>query len=241
MIYSGDTDGQDIVSLSNDLCDTSNLTYPIAEKTRAANKSLRNIWSWIFEAYGGWQYDDSNNTTNFPDATTTLNISQKDYDLPTEALTIRSVEVKNNGASTWYPLIPLTEELIIQQGLSENALYTSTGTPIYYTLEGSSINIYPSSSYTQSGSLRVSFDRGSTAFSTTSTTQQPGFASEFHEAVAVGIAMEWAKRASLPSYRDLQQEFSVDYKNRIQDYYSKKYGQYAPTNMAVYDTLRLMN
>ena len=211
MIYSGDTDGQDIVSLSNDLCDTSNLTYPIAEKTRAANKSLRNIWSWIFEAYGGWQYDDSNNTTNFPDATTTLNISQKDYDLPTEALTIRSVEVKNNGASTWYPLIPLTEELIIQQGLSENALYTSTGTPIYYTLEGSSINIYPSSNYTQSGSLRVSFDRGSTAFSTTSTTQQPGFASEFHEAVAVGIAMEWAKRASLPSYRDLQRQLIWEY------------------------------
>jgi hypothetical protein len=70
MIYNGDSDEQDIVSY---VAETTGLnkTAKIKTITRAVNEANRLIWAWIFQAYGGWQYDDGNQTT-LPSATAAL-------------------------------------------------------------------------------------------------------------------------------------------------------------------------
>lgn len=234
MIYSGDLDGQDVVTLCDDLANTTVVTFPIQEKTRAANKIMRRIWSWIFDAYGGWQYDDANNTSDFAAARTGLMINQQDYDLPTGSLTIRGVEYKPQGSDIFSPLIEITEEYLLDNNLSEASLFNGTGSPKYYRPIGSSVKLYPTPNYSQDESLRITFDRGSVTFASTDTTKQPGFASEFHEALPTGMAMDFARRNSMTSFEGLREDFDT-YEKNIKRYYSARFLQKYPARFTTAD------
>lgn len=235
MVYNGDLDGQDLVTLCNDYANTTTLTYPLVKKARAANKTLRSIWSWIFASYGGWEFDDSNNTTNFPIAVATLTASQADYDLPPGSLTVRGVEILLNNGTVYQRLYPLNEETLIENGISEASFFTSTGVPLYYRVIGSSIKLYAAPNYTIASGIRVTFDRGSVAFASTATTQQPGFASEFHEAVAIGMAMEYCRQNHLSYLQDLQNDFAI-FERNIRKYYTARYQEKFPSRMTVFDS-----
>lgn len=239
MIYNGDSNGQDIVSFADDIAGTNSITFPIASKTRYANKTMRTIWSWIFTAYGGWQFDDANNT-NLPAARTTLNAGQVDYDIPSEALTVRSVEVKQSGGTLFTPLVAMTEEEYKQWGLSEQSQTFISGTPVGYRVVGTSVKLIPPASYTQADSLRVTFDRGTVDFTTASTSTSPGFSSQFHDAVPTGMAMEWSKNNSGEAYPGLRDEFYNDYQSRVKEYYRARYQEKFPADVNVFDYTRIM-
>jgi hypothetical protein len=234
MVYNGDSDNQDLVSLCDDFVNTNSVTYPIKEKTRAANKTLRKIWAWIFAAYGGWQYDDSNNT-DFPVAKTNLTSGQQDYSLPPGTLTVRGVEILLQGGAVYQRLYPLNEEQLIENGISEGSFFTTNGVPLYYRVIGGSIKLYAAPNYTISNGLRVTFDRGSVAFASSDTTKVPGFASEFHEAVAVGMAQEYARRNNLSGDFSFLSEDMKEYQRNIKDYYSARYQEKYPSRINVFD------
>ena len=234
MIYSGDSDKQDIVSLCDDLVNTNSLTYPLQAKARAANKTLRKIWTFIFDAYGGWQFDDNNNTTNLPIAVATLNPSQQDYDIPPTSLTVRGVEILPQNGTQYQQLTEVTEEYLKQYTLSEGSFMSLPGVPMYYRPIGSSIKLYPPANYTISNGIRLTFDRGSVAFASTDTTKQPGFASEFHECVSVGMALEFARRNALASFSFLQDDMNK-FETAIKAYYSKRYQERFPSKISVPD------
>lgn len=233
MVFNGDSNGQDLCTLCDDEVNTSVTLYPLTEKTRSANKTLREVWSWIFDAYGGWEYDDSNNS-NLPIATADINVNQLDYDVPTTSLTIRAVEILPQNGTVFQHLEEITEEWITERGLSEASLFTSTGMPRYYRPIGNSIKIYPAANYSQTASLRVTFDRGSSAFLPSDTTKQPGFASEFHEVIAFGMAREYARRNGLTSFNVLENEMNK-FERRIKDYYSSKFKEKFPSRINVFD------
>ena len=117
-----------------------------------SDKELEEKLRWIFEAYGGWQFDDSNNS-NLPSSLTSLNANQLDYDTPSEALTIRSVEYKPQGSSLFQPLTCLSEEDIKSMGQSEQAEQYTPSVPYGYRVVGSSIKLIPPANYTQSQTL----------------------------------------------------------------------------------------
>ena len=237
MVYNGDSDGQDIVSLCDDFVNTDPIKYPIKEKTRAANKTLRKIWTWIFDAYGGWLFDDANNTTDFPIATANLVASQQDYDVPPSSLTIRGVEILPANSTVYQRLIEITEEDMIENMISEGSLFTTPGIPLYYRPLGNSIKLYPTPSTNVTAGIRVTFDRGSIAFASTSTTQQPGFVSEFHETVAVGMALEFSRRNALSSFTFLQDDMNRS-ERAIKDYYSARFQEKFPGRLTVFDDTR---
>ena len=234
MVFNGDTDGQDIFTYIDDLVETDDNQYSLQRKARACNRTLKTVWSWIFEAYGGWQFDD-NNKSNLPVGTVTLTSGQQDYLTPSEAITIRGVEVKDTGG-TWHPVAPITEERI-RQISAEKEFFSQNGTPLYYRLIGQTIRFYPAPNWTQAASLRVSFDRGISTIASTVTDTEPGFASEFHEAVAVGAALEYAKVNRQDMVSILLNDWR-DYEKRIKDFYSKRYQQLFPPRVTVQDTLR---
>jgi hypothetical protein len=167
----------------------SGVTALLKEFTAHANVTSSKIWSLIFNSYGGWIYDDSNQT-NLPQAADNLVSGTKVYALPSEALVVNRLEVKDSNG-TFVKVEPFTQEMVGDQGLSE--FMKTNGTPQYYRLIGNTIELYPTPNYASTGGLKVYFDREAVAFASTDTTKTPGFTSAYHNAVAVGAAIEWMK------------------------------------------------
>lgn len=237
---------QDLVTLADDRVSTTLQSYPIEKKVLSANMRMREIWTWIFDAYGGWQYDDANNS-DLPEATATLTLNQSFYAFPTSANAIVGISVKNNANSNWYRLTPLTLETIQSRAGSEADFLTVSSQPAYYRPVADGFKIYPASNYTQASSIKVYVDRGISAFTTTDTTKEPGFDSLFHEGVAIGMALDYAKKNSLDVLKNLQREWDGDedttgreggFKRRVKKHYSARFQQMFPPRMTVRDAVR---
>lgn len=80
---------------------------------------------------------------------------------------------------------------MIDEGVAE--FNETDGTPKFYRLIGDTVELFPAPSYNSTGGLKVFYDRGTVDFASTDTTKTPGFASPFHNALAVCAAMEWMK------------------------------------------------
>lgn len=225
MIYNGHSDDQDIVSTIADSTGM-NKTADIKKITRAANEANRTVWNWIFEAYGGWQYDDGNQS-NLPSATAHLNSGQSKYTIPSDALTVRQVSVKDENGN-WTDIDPITAEEIHSHS-TENEFGKTPGSPAYYRLIGNIVELYPAPNYTQVRSLRMQFDRGSVAFTSTSTNTSPGFASEFHGAIPVGASFILGSDRTLRNRADLEKRW-LGYETSVKRYYKARYAELHPEN-----------
>lgn len=188
----------------------------LKEFTSYANKVGHKIWHWIFLAQGLWRYEDSNQT-DLPEGTTALVDGTATYALPSDGLTVRRIEIKD-GAGNWDRIAQLIED-DIEGAISE--YFEDDGTPQYYRLVGNTIELFPAPDYSQAASLKVYFDRDSVDFAYDDTTQTPGFASVYHEAVPVGMAIEWLKIKN-PTSNTLQflREEWARFEKEITDFYS---------------------
>ena len=191
-------------------------TSRLKEFTSYANKINHRIWHWIFLSQGVWKYDDSNQT-NLPQGVTDLVAAQEKYSLPSEALTIQRVEIKDVN-DNWYRLKQLIQDQIPGAIDEFNDI---NGTPEYYRMIGNNIELFPAPNYASTGGLKLYFDRDSVDFAYTDTTKPPGFASPYHEAIAVGSAMEWLK-IKLPTSGTLSflREEWVKFESDIMKFYS---------------------
>lgn len=236
MVWNNDTSSQDIVSTINRWTGMNNNSYLLVDKCGDANIANKEIWTWIHQAYGGWMYDDSNNTTDFPAATTSLVSAQQDYAIPASAEMIRGVEVKLNGSSVWTRLFPMTEEQI-RDIMAEKQFMNVSSQPRYYVPYANSIKLYPPSNYAQAASLRVSYERETVSFTPTGNdSRTPGFSSLFHEAVAVGSAYNFSMYKTVSNKNDIAAKWA-DYKDRITKHYQERYAQLFPPIMTVRDAV----
>jgi hypothetical protein len=211
-------------------------TYPLKAKARSANITLKKMWSMIFDSYQGWQYNDTNNL-GVPIVYTTLITGQDQYSLPTEASTIRGVEILAQNGNTYATLVPITEELLTQYGIAEASVFTSFGTPIYYRPIGNIIKIYPKPNYTQALGLRLTFDSEVSLFLPTDTTKKPGLDSQFHEMVGVGMALEYARANATANFNTINEQWN-DWSMKLKAFYSRKYQELFPARMTVRDSTR---
>ncbi len=192
--------------------------------TRHINTCSSKVWSWIFESYGGWVYDDSNET-DLPQGATDLASGTSKYALPSEALTVHRVEVKDS-AGDYIKLDVLTSEMI-NMGIDE--LEPNNGTPRYYRLLGNTVELFPAPNYASTGGLKVYFDRGAVAFASTDTTKTPGFASPYHNALAVGASLEWMK-IKQPDHKTILhlKEDWARYERDVRQFYVERFKDYRP-------------
>ena len=245
MQYNSDSNGLDIVTMAEKKCQANSVSFPIKDKTLYANEGSKIIWSWIHEAYGGWSFDDSNNT-DFPEPTIALNQDQADYSMPIDGDFITGVSVKNTGG-TWQELSPITLEQIQDKGISEAEFLKISGQPRYYRLLANSIKIYPAPNYTQSASLKLYYDRDILLFTTTDTTKKPGWATPYHEALPTFMALQHSKVNDLKVKDSLQEEWDGNetktgreggWKKRIKSDYSRRFREMFPTRITVRDSVR---
>lgn len=196
MVYSDVSTRQGIIQAEEGYCELgyagiSGDANLLLEFLRFNNTTLSKIWSWIFTSAGDWKYDDGNKT-NLPQATQDLTSGTFKYALPTDALTVDGVSIKDaNGV--WTRLIPMTENEWVKMGNAIGDFGKNSGVPSYYMLKGLTIILDNIPAITVTSGLKVYFSRGSVAFTSGATSTTPGFASEFHYLVAVGGSIEWLK------------------------------------------------
>jgi len=235
MQFNSHATSQDMVSLANLFTKQNNTSFPLAEKVIYANMGNRLILTEIHKAYGGWKYDDKNNT-DLPTATTGLVSGQSNYSMPLDANTIDAVYVLQEGTTDqWDKLIPLTIEMINGQE-AEPSFEDTDGNPTYYRLVGNAILVYPASNYTQSDSLMIEYSRDISTFATTDTTKTAGFDNQFHEAIPVYMAYQYGQINGLPNLKQITEQW-LDYLARIKNHYSQKFRDMYPARIRVRNTL----
>jgi hypothetical protein len=243
--YNGDANNLDICTLADNMVKTDDTSFPLAEKTMYANLAMRQIWGDIFQAYGGWIYDDSN-LTDQPVATTNLVANQRFYALPVTNMShLVSVEFQNVGG-TWIPIYPVTIEKINQRGYADSEYLKIPSTPLLYRPTSTGIYLYPPANWSASLSLRIHITRDISSFVITDTTKSPGFDPLFHEGVAIFMALKFAQANSLPvaggtmrgGYKTGLYADWFDFESRLIKSYSSRFTQMFPPRMRVVDATR---
>lgn len=194
--------------------------------TAKINDTVSQIWSWIFQSYGGWTYDDSN-YTDLPESTTNLVAGQTKYALASDMLTVNRVEVTDSTGNV-RKLKSIPQEQIAGVGIAQFAppLY---GFPAYYRLTDGVIEILPAPSVNVTDGLAVYFERDSVQFASTDTTRTPGFASPYHRLVSVGASIKWykVKQPSSDTLKELKEEYALGEQD-LRQYYQQRWRDYRP-------------
>lgn len=214
-------------------------SFPLADRVRLANERYRLINKIIFESYGGWQFIDDNvsdTSTGVPYADQTITSGTGLYALPTGAQTVQGVEIKNSGG-TYEVLEPITHKQFMELG--GDASFTSNSVPRYYMLQGDVLRLLPVPNYTQAASVRVFFDQSVSVFAASDTTKTPGFDSDFHRMISIGVALDYA--VSHAGQADKAANYAnlwADYESRLRKFYSKRFQDRFPHRISVGDSLR---
>lgn len=197
------------------LCGSTSATYPLSDKRRNHNIHYHDVARMIWEADG--HFDDSNNTDG-PVSYKTLGNASASYTIPTTAMRIRGIEVKDSNGN-WVKLKPITYEDFT---ISPEEYLTGVGVPIHYMVEGNEIRLFPSpgSAYvTLTSGMAVRLNRNVTEIPTTATTTEPGFAAGFHRILSLGAAIDFVQD-------EVQRKNLVGQKarleNALQKFYSKR-------------------
>lgn len=181
---------QDINFLAG-LSPTDTTRYTTKDKTRNINKAYRSVLAWIWKSQGGWTFDDSN-LTDIPYFKTNCTTSQDDYTLPVGYGIVERIEYKD-ASGIWTRLKKITRDEI-KTGLEE--WQKTDGTPRYVELFANSYRIFPAANRTSTDgdSIRVYCTRDIDEFTSSDTTQMPGFNKNFHHILGYMAAKDWAIR-----------------------------------------------
>lgn len=181
MMYNSGTES--IVADVHYWAGTDSVTYPIADITRNANLALETVTTKIMRSAGRWQFDDTNRT-DLPIATTDLNSGQDNYSLAVSHLKVARVRIKDLQGK-WRTLKATDRRNLSDEQLAE------VGVPVWYDKLGVSLFPIPVPNYTSEEGLEVQFERQPSYFTTSDTTKEPGFASNFHRLISLYTALDY--------------------------------------------------
>src|SRR3990167_3535827 len=104
MQLDGHATNQDLNTLIDDLCDSTDTSFPVQKKVLHLNVALETLIGKILEADGDWQWDDTN-YTDLPRGTGTLVEGQESYSFASEYLNIQMLEVLiDSSPDVWHKL-----------------------------------------------------------------------------------------------------------------------------------------
>jgi hypothetical protein len=163
---------------------TLNTDYSLADRTRNINAAWDDVVVDLFKADPNFIWDDLNNTT-YPVATTPLVANRTHYTILDSMLVISRVRAKDRNG-TYRTLTPRNRDEI-----SDDVLNSSGEPTEYYNIGGS---LFPVAipDYSYAAGLEVQFKRGGNHFTIADTTKEPGFASQFHQILAIKAAKIYA-------------------------------------------------
>lgn len=208
---------------------TDTTSFPSTDWVRSAKTYYRKASYLIWKNATGWEFDDSNYTT-LPIATADLVDQQQDYSLPSNALDVQRVEVKDDSGD-YILLNRMNKTEVKDQALSE--YYETPGMPKYYDVIGNSLMLYPkpsSSNVTVSSGIKLYLERDvSTPTMTTGSgafreiTQEPGFHINFHPYIAAGCAVDYGVSKNYTAEKMANLRLALkEYESSMAEYYASR-------------------
>lgn len=197
------------------LCGSTSATYTDANKMRNMTVAYHDVARQIWESDGAWRFDDANNTDS-PIAYRTVANASATYLIPTTALRVEQVEIKDGNAN-WQKLRPITDHDITIS--PEEFLGGGTGTPLYYQLVGTQITLFPAPGtgyVTMASGMAVRLNRNVSEPAVTATTTEPGFAGAFHRILSYAAALDFVQDPR-------QREYLIMQKTRLEKGLSRFY------------------
>lgn len=174
-----------------------NRLYQFTERINRAQDRFNFL---AMSADGRWQWDDSNNT-DYNIATANIVSAQQDYIFALEHLEIEKVLVKSSGG-TWNLISPFDQDDDNAVTFLENNSGNS-GASTKYDKRADAVFLFPTPNYNSTNGLKVYFKRGPNYFVYNDTTKVPGFASIFHEYLALHASAHYAIERGLSNKNDL--------------------------------------
>lgn len=182
----------DIVSDIDYLAGTNSTSYAIADKTRNANLAYDHVVSLILQADANWEWDDTNHT-DLPIATATLTSGQQDYAINTTYLKVLRIAIKDTSGNYYY-LDSIDDHDLVNRELMDR----EAGRPTAYKKLANSIILDRAPDYTASAGIKIYFQRTVDYFTTSDTTQKPGFAEPYHRLISLGAAKDYCAVNDMP-------------------------------------------
>ena len=216
----------DLKAEINALCDTTDTSYPAADKLRRINAAYEHIVGRLLTIDGRWQFDDSNYTKQ-PIGYMALVAGQQDYAFDVAFLTIEYVSVLD-ATGKYVLLHPIDPD---DMRTDPSQFETTDGLPMYYDKIGNSIYLYPkpaAGSVTLARGLKVGFQRTASLFELSDSTKEPGFASPFHALLAYRASLPYCmtyKKDRVPLYLNEAMRLGAD----CMKFYAKRQKDERPT------------
>lgn len=186
------------------LCGSTSGTYSRTNKRRNQNIEYLRVATLIWESDGTWAFDDRNNTDT-PIAYRTIANASGSYLIPTTALRIKNVEVKDNDGN-WHVMKPITLD---EMHISPEEWLTGTGMPMYSMLEGNEIRLFPApgTGYTtMTSGMAVRLSRAVTELDVSATSTVPGFATPFHRMLSYAAAIDFSQDSQQRQFLAVQRD-----------------------------------
>lgn len=195
--------------------------FPAATYTRYVNTWYERLVFYIWKNSSKWQFVDRNSTTGLPEATQVLVAGTGNYTIPTTAIDVREVWVKDeNGNYGKLDRINPVEILGARDEYGETA-----GKPSEWYLYGDKIVLkpIPSAGYiTTAAGLKTILDSTVTIFTSSDTGKEPGFISTFHRVLSLGAAFDFARAHNMNQKINLIKPDLDLMLSQMEEYYSKR-------------------
>lgn len=207
MVFSNPTTEDGLIQEMDRICVSNDTSYPLKAKTARLNQALDRyvVLAQLYE--GGWQWDDTNQTT-FPIGTQDIVSGQQDYTFASDVLGVSKVLIADN-TGIWRELQLLDQEDSTSRNIWQ--LPTgNTGVPRRYDIFANSVLLDPIPNYSRSAGLKVVFRRGASKFVSGDTTKEPGIPSLFHLYLARYASLPYLVEKKIPYAHDVKQLIDED-------------------------------
>lgn len=187
MQYNPTTGEQGIINAVDFYAQTDRESYSLNDVTRNVNKYYKRAVSLIQQVDNNWRWDDRNNL-DLPIFTANLANAQPDYVIPDDVRDILRIEVDTEDG-VGHKLQRIDQS---QVAGSLKEVFEADSLPRYYENIGESVYLYPAPNYNATAGLKIYGKRAGSLFSSSDTTKEPGFDSQYHDYLAIGAAYEYA-------------------------------------------------
>lgn len=232
IVYSDTTNKSGIIQLIEQNCGfndggISGDSTLLAQFTGQINATIDEMLGFLFPKGGTWQLDDSNHIDH-PFIYTNIVSGQRDYSFDTDeqgnvVLDIYRVMVADSGGT--FAEIKAQDQQTANSNNSNTTSYidgkNTAGVPTTYDKTGNSIFLDPVPNYDYTKGLKVFINREASYFTTSDTAKKLGFASLFHEYLALKPSYNYARANSLNNREVLKRDM-LEMRQAIIDYYGTR-------------------
>lgn len=179
MVFNGDANGNDICSDIDFWCSTTDITYPLADKSRNANFGLSRASALIMRYDTTWKHVPTN-YDKIPIATKSLQAGVDNYTLETKHAKILRVRIIGKDG------VKKTIKAVDRRQLSDDVL-NDTGEPTSYDKVGLSLILSPTPDYAATDGVEIEYqpDASVMYYTPSSTDQETGINPNFDRLVSL--------------------------------------------------------